>query len=114
VATTAARRTATTNNEELIRSFQVVRVFEHMAIRENLRTAIWTLGGARGIDDEDAAVEDVYGIFEKLTDRRNASVENPRGGQAKMVFIREINEMDIAVLIAESNVQHVPVAVDRL
>jgi hypothetical protein len=31
-----------------------------------------------------------------------------------MVFIREINEMGIAVLIAESNVQHVPVAVDRL
>ena len=122
------------------------KLFTGMTIDENFRMPIWTLGDARGIEDEDAAVEDVYDIFEELSDRRNANVENLSGGQAKMVsigralslkpdllildepleglapiiverlkeYIQEINEMGIAVLIAESNVQHVPEMVDHL
>ena len=122
------------------------KLFTGMTIDENFRMPIWTLGDARGITDEDAAVEDVYDIFEELSDRRNANVENLSGGQAKMVsigralslkpdllildepleglapiiverlkeYIQQINEMGIAVLIAESNVQHVPEMVDKL
>ncbi len=122
------------------------KLFTGMTIDENFRMPIWTLGDARGITNEDAAVEDVYDIFEELSDRRNANVENLSGGQAKMVsigralslkpdllildepleglapiiverlkeYIQQINEMGIAVLIAESNVQHIPEMVDTL
>jgi len=122
------------------------KLFTGMTIDENFRMPIWTLGDERGIEDEDAAVERVYDIFEELSDRREAQVENLSGGQAKMVsigralalqpdllildepleglapiiverlkeYIQEINDRGIAVLIAESNVQHVPDMVDEL
>lgn len=122
------------------------QLFTGMTIDENLRLPVWTLGERRDITDEDAAVEAVYDIFEELSDRRQANVENLSGGQAKMVsigralalqpdllildepleglapiiverlkgHIQEINERGIAVLIAESNVQHVPEIVDEL
>jgi len=122
------------------------KLFTGMTIDENFRIPIWTLGADRGIDDEDAAVEAVYDIFEELADRRQANVENLSGGQAKIVsigralalqpdllildepleglapviverlkdYIQRINEQGIAVLIAESNVQHVPEIVDQL
>jgi branched-chain amino acid transport system ATP-binding protein len=122
------------------------KLFTGMTIDENFRMPIWTLGDKRGIEDEDEAVEDVYDIFEELSERREAKVENLSGGQAKMVsigralalkpdllildepleglapiiverlkgYIQEINDRGIAVLIAESNVQHVPDMVDEL
>ena len=122
------------------------KLFTGMTIDENFRLPIWTAGGARGIDDEDAVVESVYDLLDELSDRREANVETLSGGQAKMVaigraltlqpdllildepleglapiiverlkgYIRDINDRGIAVLIAESNVTHVPEIVDRL
>ncbi|MFC6731587.1 MULTISPECIES: ABC transporter ATP-binding protein [unclassified Haladaptatus] len=122
------------------------KLFTGMTVDENLRLPIWTAGKARGIDDEDAVVRDVYEVLPELEERSNANVENLSGGQAKMAaigralalkpdllildepleglapvvvenlkkHIRAINEQGIAVLIAESNVTHVPEIVDRI
>jgi len=122
------------------------KLFTGMTVDENFRLPIWTSGSARGIDDEDGVIEQVYDVLTELDDRRDAKVQNLSGGQAKMVaigralalqpdllildepleglapvvveslkrYIREINDRDIAVLIAESNVTHVPDVVDRL
>lgn len=122
------------------------RLFTGMTIDENFRLPIWSVGGERGIDDEDAVVEGIYDLFDDLSDRRKALVQNLSGGQAKMVaigralavepdlllldepleglapfivknlkeHIRTINDQGIAVLVAESNVTHVPDIVDRI
>ncbi|WP_332897926.1 ABC transporter ATP-binding protein [Haladaptatus sp. CMSO5] len=122
------------------------KLFTGMTVEENLRLPIWTAGKARGIDDEDAVIEEVYDVLPELEERSNANVENLSGGQAKMAaigralalkpdllildepleglapvvvenlktHIKAINEQGIAVLIAESNVTHVPDIVDRI
>lgn len=122
------------------------KLFTGMSIEENFRLPIWTAGDVRGITDEDAVVEEVFGLLDELASRRDALVENLSGGQAKMVaigralalqpdllildepleglapiiverlkgYIKEINDQGIAVLIAESNVTHVPEVVDEL
>lgn len=122
------------------------KLFTGMSIEENFRLPIWTAGDVRGITDEDAVVEEIFGLLDELASRRDALVENLSGGQAKMVaigralalqpdllildepleglapiiverlkgYIKEINDQGIAVLIAESNVTHVPEVVDEL
>ncbi|WP_227131519.1 ABC transporter ATP-binding protein [Halorubellus salinus] len=122
------------------------KLFTGMTVEENFRLPIWSVGDARGLDDEDAIVEEVFDVLDELDDRRDALVENLSGGQAKMVaigralalqpdllildepleglapivvenlkgYIEEINDQGIAVLIAESNVTHVPDIVDQL
>ena len=122
------------------------KLFTGMSIEENFRLPVWTAGDARGIADEDAVVEEIFGLLDELASRRDALVENLSGGQAKMVaigralalqpdllildepleglapiiverlkgYIEEINDRGIAVLIAESNVTHVPEIVDEL
>jgi len=122
------------------------KLFTGMTVDENFRLPIWTSGSARGIDDEDGVIEQVYDVLTELDDRRDAKVQNLSGGQAKMVaigralalqpdllildepleglapvvvenlkrHIEAINDRGIAVLIAESNVTHVPDVVDRL
>jgi len=122
------------------------KLFTGMTIDENFRLPIWSVGGRRGIEDEDAVVEEVYALLDELSDRRKAKVEHLSGGQAKMVsigralalkpdllildepleglapviverlkgYIEDINARGVAVLIAESNVTHVPELVDRL
>ncbi|ELZ81060.1 branched-chain amino acid ABC transporter ATP-binding protein [Haloferax elongans ATCC BAA-1513] len=122
------------------------KLFTGMTVEENLRLPIWSLGDERGIDDEDAVVDDIYDVFPELEERCEANVENLSGGQAKMTavgralslqpdlllldepleglapvvvsnlkrHIRAINDRGIAVLVAESNVTHVPDIVDRI
>ena len=122
------------------------KLFTGMTVDENFRLPIWSSGESRGIDDEDAVVEEVFDLLDELDDRRDAKVEDLSGGQAKMVaigralalrpdllildepleglapivveklkgYIRDINDRGIAVLVAESNVTHVPEVVDRL
>ncbi|PSQ29240.1 ABC transporter ATP-binding protein [Halobacteriales archaeon QS_9_68_17] len=122
------------------------KLFTGMTVDENFRLPIWSSGESRGVDDEDAVVEEVFDLLDELDDRRDAKVEDLSGGQAKMVaigralalrpdllildepleglapivveklkgYIRDINDRGIAVLIAESNVTHVPEVVDRL
>ncbi|AFK19534.1 ATP-binding cassette domain-containing protein [Haloferax mediterranei ATCC 33500] len=122
------------------------KLFTGMTVDENLRLPIWSLGDERGIEDEDAVVDDVYEVFPELEERREANVENLSGGQAKMTavgralalqpdlllldepleglapvvvsnlkqHITAINDLGIAVLVAESNATHVPDVVDRI
>lgn len=122
------------------------KLFTGMSVEENFRLPIWTAGDARGIANEDAVIEEIFGLLDELSSRRDGLVENLSGGQAKMVaigralalqpdllvldepleglapiiverlkqYIEEINDRGIAVLIAESNVTHVPEIVDKL
>lgn len=122
------------------------KLFTGMSVEENFRLPIWTAGDARGIVNEDAVIEEIFGLLDELSSRRDGLVENLSGGQAKMVaigralalqpdllvldepleglapiiverlkqYIEEINDRGIAVLIAESNVTHVPEIVDKL
>lgn len=63
------------------------KLFTGMTVGTNFRTPIWASGKARGVQDEDAAVEEVFNLFTELRGHRDVKVESLSGGQQKMVAI---------------------------
>ena len=63
------------------------KLFTGMSVEVNFRVPIWASGATRGIEDEDAVVEEVFDVFHELKSHRNVNVESLSGGQQKMVAI---------------------------
>lgn len=90
-------------------------LFTGMTVDENLRLPIWTSGDARGIDNEDEVIEDIYELFDEIRDRENAEVQNLSGGQGKMVAIgRALSLQPDLVLLDEPLEGLAPVVVENL
>lgn len=90
-------------------------LFTGMTVDENLRIPVWTAGDARGIEDEDQVVEDIYQLFEEIRDRKDAEVQNLSGGQGKMVSIgRALALQPDLVLLDEPLEGLAPVVVENL
>jgi len=90
-------------------------LFTGMTVEENFRLPIWTAGDARGIDDEDGVVEDVFELFEELRERRNAEVQNLSGGQGKMTAIGRALALRPDLLILDEPLEGLaPVVVENL
>ncbi len=90
-------------------------LFTGMTVDENFRLPIWTSGEARGIDDEDAVVEDIFELFEELRDRRHANVENLSGGQGKMTAIGRAMALQPDLLLLDEPLEGLaPVVVENL
>ncbi len=90
-------------------------LFTGMTVEENFRLPIWTAGDARGIDDEDAVVEDVFDLFTELENRRDAEVQNLSGGQGKMTAIGRALALQPDLLILDEPLEGLaPVVVENL
>ncbi|SFB71899.1 amino acid/amide ABC transporter ATP-binding protein 2, HAAT family [Halobiforma haloterrestris] len=90
-------------------------LFTGMTVEENFRLPIWTSGDARGIEDEDAVVEDVFDVFTELEDRRDAEVQNLSGGQGKMTAIGRALALRPDLLILDEPLEGLaPVVVENL
>lgn len=91
------------------------KLFTGMSIDENWRLPIWTSGDARGIEDEDAVVEEIYDLFDELADRRQANVENLSGGQAKMAAIGRAMALRPDLLLLDEPLEGLaPIVVENL
>ncbi|ELY71051.1 ABC transporter ATP-binding protein [Natrinema versiforme] len=90
-------------------------LFTGMTVEENFRLPIWTAGEARGIEDEDAVVEDVFDLFEELEGRRDAEVQNLSGGQGKMTAIGRALALRPDLLILDEPLEGLaPVVVENV
>jgi len=90
-------------------------LFTGMTVEENLRLPIWTAGDARGVEDEDRLVEDIFELFEELAPRRNAEVQNLSGGQGKMTAIGRALALQPDLLILDEPLEGLaPVVVENL
>ncbi|WP_255190771.1 ABC transporter ATP-binding protein [Natronobeatus ordinarius] len=90
-------------------------LFTGMTVEENFRLPIWTAGDSRGIEDEDAVVEDVFELFSELEHRRNAEVQNLSGGQGKMTAIGRALALQPDLLILDEPLEGLaPVVVENL
>lgn len=90
-------------------------LFTGMTVEENLRLPVWTAGAARGIDDEDAVVEDVLELFSELEHRRGTEVQNLSGGQAKMCAIGRAMALEPDLLLLDEPLEGLaPIVVENL
>ncbi|OLZ41716.1 ABC transporter ATP-binding protein [Natrinema saccharevitans] len=90
-------------------------LFTGMTVEENFRLPVWTAGKARGIEDEDAVVEDVFDLFDELEERRDAEVQNLSGGQGKMTAIGRALALRPDLLILDEPLEGLaPVVVENV
>ncbi len=90
-------------------------LFTGMTVEENFRLPIWTSGESRGIEDEDAVVEDIFELFGELDHRRDAEVQNLSGGQGKMTAIGRALALEPDLLILDEPLEGLaPVVVENL
>ncbi|WP_226481372.1 ABC transporter ATP-binding protein [Natrinema amylolyticum] len=90
-------------------------LFTGMTVEENFRLPIWTAGAARGVEDEDALVEDIFDLFDELEDRRDAEVQNLSGGQGKMTAIGRALALEPDLLILDEPLEGLaPVVVENV
>lgn len=90
-------------------------LFTGMSVEENFRLPIWTSGRSRGIEDEDAVVEDIFNLFSELDHRRDTEVQNLSGGQGKMTAIGRALALSPDLLLLDEPLEGLaPVVVENL
>lgn len=90
-------------------------LFTGMTVEENIRLPIWVSGDERGIEDEDAVVQDIFDLFEEVNDRRDANVENLSGGEGKMTAIGRALALQPELLLLDEPLEGLaPIIVENL
>lgn len=90
-------------------------LFTGMTVEENIRMPVWTAGGARGIEDEDAVVAEILDLFEELDERRSAKVQNLSGGEGKMAAIGRALALRPDLLLLDEPLEGLaPIVVEKL